>query len=107
MPTPGSGRAGSAAAVPESGQELGGALGMAVLGSLGAAVYTAGMPASAPAAARETLGGALDRGPSVLDAARDAFVDAMGAVAVGAAVLMAGAAVLTFLLLRAADARGD
>ncbi|MGW6967405.1 MFS transporter [Streptomyces zaomyceticus] len=99
------GRAGSAAAVLESGQELGGALGMAVLGSLGAAVYTAGMPASAPAAARETLAGALDRGPSVLDAARDAFVDAMGAVAVGAAVLMAGAAVLAFLLLRAADAR--
>ncbi|MFG2896470.1 hypothetical protein ACGFZH_05325 [Streptomyces zaomyceticus] len=47
MPTPGSGPAGSAAAVLESGQELGGALGMAVLGSLGAAVYTAGMPASA------------------------------------------------------------
>lgn len=49
-------RAGSAAAVLESGQELGGALGMAILGSIGAAVYTAAMPSSAPAAARETLG---------------------------------------------------
>ncbi|MFH9724292.1 MFS transporter [Streptomyces sp. NPDC017254] len=98
-------RAGSAAAVLESGQELGGALGMAVLGSVGAAVYTGGMPASAPAAARETLGGALAFGPSVLDDARDAFVDAMGAVAVGAAVLMLGSAVLAFSLLRSAAAR--
>ncbi|MER5961284.1 MFS transporter [Streptomyces sp. NPDC002057] len=93
-------RAGSAAAVLESGQEFGGALGMAVLGSVGAAVYTAAMPASAPAAARETLGGALAFGPSVVDAARSAFVEAMGGVALGAAVVMVGAAVLAVALLR-------
>ncbi|WP_318207804.1 MFS transporter [Streptomyces sp. SJL17-1] len=95
-------RAGSAAAVLESGAELGGALGMALLGTLGAAVYTGAMPASAPPAARETLGGALTSGPSVLDAARTAFVEAMGVVAVGAAVLMVASAALSLVLLRRA-----
>ncbi|MFJ5140533.1 MFS transporter [Streptomyces sp. NPDC088707] len=95
-------RAGSAAAVLESGAELGGALGMALLGALGAAVYTGAMPADAPTAARETLGGALASGPSVLDAARTAFVDAMGAVAVGATLLMAASAALSLILLRKA-----
>ncbi|MGW1927275.1 LD-carboxypeptidase, partial [Streptomyces massasporeus] len=95
-------RAGSAAAVLESGAELGGALGMALLGALGAAVYTDAVPASAPAAARETLGGALTTGPEVVEAARTAFVEAMGAVAVGAAVLMAASAALSLVLLRRA-----
>ncbi|MFD5366345.1 MFS transporter [Streptomyces sp. NPDC127103] len=95
-------RAGSAAAVLESGAELGGALGMALLGALGAAVYTGAMPADAPAAARETLGGALTTGPEVIEAARTAFVEAMGAVAVGASVLMAASAVLSLALLRKA-----
>ncbi|MFE6715694.1 MFS transporter [Streptomyces sp. NPDC057695] len=95
-------RAGSAAAVLESGTELGGALGMALLGTLGAAVYTGALPASVPAAARETLGGALTAGPAVIDAARTAFVEAMGAVAAGAAVLMAASAALSLALLRKA-----
>ncbi|MFB6841645.1 MFS transporter [Streptomyces sp. NPDC056361] len=93
-------RAGSAAAVMEAGQELGGALGMALLGSVGAAVYTAAMPTSAPAAARETLGGALDGSPAVLDTARTAFVDSMGAAAAGAALLMLIAAGAAVRLLR-------
>ncbi|MFJ8662610.1 MFS transporter [Streptomyces sp. NPDC093795] len=96
-------RAGSAAAVLESGQELGGALGMAVLGSIGAAVYSAAMPASAPAAARETLGGALGSPPGVLDAARSAFVEAMGGAAVGACLLMLVAAGVAVVLLRGAS----
>ncbi|MCX5228777.1 MFS transporter [Streptomyces sp. NPDC006553] len=95
-------RAGSAAAVLESGAELGGALGMALLGTLGAAVYTDAMPASAPTVARETLGGALTTGPEVVEAARTAFVEAMGAVAVGAAVLMVASAALSLALLRRA-----
>ncbi|KQX47414.1 MULTISPECIES: MFS transporter [unclassified Streptomyces] len=94
-------RAGAAAAVLESGQELGGALGMAVLGAVGAAVYTSAMPAGAPAAARETLGGALASPGPVLEAAREAFVSAMSGAAVGAAVLMAGATALSLVLLRA------
>ncbi|MET7753814.1 MFS transporter [Streptomyces sp. NPDC005389] len=95
-------RAGSAAAVLESGAELGGALGMALLGALGAAVYTGAMPADAPTAARETLGGALTAGPEVIEAARTAFVEAMGAAATGATLLMAASAALSLILLRKA-----
>ncbi|WP_369146626.1 MFS transporter [Streptomyces sp. R44] len=93
-------RAGSAAAVLEAGSELGGALGMALLGAVGAAVYGAAMPSSAPAAARETLGGALGSAPSVVEAARDAFVEAMSGAALGAAVLMLLAATMSLVLLR-------
>ncbi|MET9953068.1 MFS transporter [Streptomyces sp. NPDC006339] len=93
-------RAGAAAAVLESGQELGGALGMALLGSVGAAVYTAAMPEGAPAAARETLGGALTAPPPVLAAARTAFTDALAAAATGAALLCLLAAALAYGLLR-------
>ncbi|GAA3375896.1 MFS transporter [Streptomyces sannanensis] len=106
-------RAGAAAAVLESATELGGALGMAVLGSIGAAVYRHDMAAAAPtapAAARETLGGALAvaenspsaAGESLLEAARDAFTHAMSSAATGATVLMASAAVLAVTLLRGA-----
>ncbi|WP_119583725.1 MFS transporter, partial [Streptomyces europaeiscabiei] len=52
-------RAGSASSLLETGQEFGGALGMAVLGSIGTALYHHEMPATAPGPARETLGGAL------------------------------------------------
>lgn len=93
-------RAGAAAAVLESGTELGGALGMAVLGSIGAAVYTAEMPSSAPAAARETLGGAMGLPGEVLDAARSAFTSALNGAAFGAAGVMLLAAVLCVVLLR-------
>ncbi|MEV7421761.1 MFS transporter [Streptomyces sp. NPDC091212] len=104
-------RAGSAAAVLESGQELGGALGMAILGSIGAAVYSADMKSAAPdapAAARETLGGAMsaaqrlggDAGDSLLATAREAFTHGMGYAGVGAAVTMVGAAVLSVTVLR-------
>lgn len=119
-------RAGSAAAVLESGQELGGALGMAVLGSVGAAVYSRDMADALPAgvpqadAVRETLGGAaavaseLPRATAdaVLIAAREAFTHGMGIAAVGAASVMAGAGLFAFGLLRgvgrtpAADAQG-
>ncbi|MEU9860835.1 MFS transporter [Streptomyces sp. NPDC047971] len=93
-------RAGAAAAVLESGTELGGALGMAILGSVGAAVYTAEMPASAPAAARETLGGAMGFPGEVLDAARSAFTSALNGAAYGAAGVMVLAAVVCLALLR-------
>lgn len=109
-------RAGSAAAVLESGQELGGALGMAILGSIGAAVYTRDMAGALPSgvpqaeAVRETLGGAtapaaqLPGGTedAVLAAARDAFTHGMSLAAVGAAVVMAGAALFSFTWLRGA-----
>ncbi|MFJ9090216.1 MFS transporter [Streptomyces globisporus] len=109
-------RAGSAAAVLESGQELGGALGMAVLGSIGAAVYSREMADAVPAgmphaeAVRETLGGATaaaarlpdETADAVLTAARDAFTHGMSFAAVGAAVVMAVAGVFSLAWLRGA-----
>lgn len=63
-------QAGSAAAVEETSYEVGSVLGVAVLGSLAAAVYRSGLPADELAArgvdaagaeaARESLGGALE-----------------------------------------------
>ncbi|GGK14705.1 MFS transporter [Streptomyces camponoticapitis] len=119
-------RAGSAAAVLESGQELGGALGMAVLGSVGAAVYsrdmadalpagvTAALPGGEADAVRETLGGAAaaaarlpeETAAGVLTAARDAFTHGMGLASVGAAVVMVGAALFSFVLLRGTAENG-
>ncbi|WP_129843505.1 MFS transporter [Streptomyces sp. RFCAC02] len=109
-------RAGSAAAVLESGHELGGALGMALLGSIGAAVYGRDMADAVPAgvpdadAVRETLGGAMAvtarlpeaTADTVLSAARDAFSHGMGVAAIGATAVMAGSALFSFLLLRGA-----
>ncbi|MFE4335915.1 hypothetical protein ACFRQM_43055 [Streptomyces sp. NPDC056831] len=113
-------RAAPAATVLESGQELGGALGMAILGSIGAAVYSRDMADALPPgvphadAVRETLGGATavaDRLPArtadtVLTAARDAFTHGMGLAAVGTAVVMAvvmaGAGLFSLSLLRGA-----
>ena len=60
-------RAGSASAISETASEFGGALGIAILGSIGTAVYRgemadslpAGIPPATAEAARETLGGAV------------------------------------------------
>ncbi|SCD70012.1 MFS transporter, DHA2 family, multidrug resistance protein [Streptomyces sp. BpilaLS-43] len=109
-------RAGSAAAVLESGQELGGALGMAILGSVGAAVYSRdmadGVPAGVPHAdaVRETLGGAAAVASelpgavaeTLLTAAREAFTHGMGIAAIGAAVAMSGAGLFSVVFLRGA-----
>jgi DHA2 family multidrug resistance protein-like MFS transporter len=97
-------RAGAAAAVVETSSEFGGALGMAVLGSIGVAVYRSGLAASAPAhvppsalaAARSTLGGALSvagdlpgrMSSELANAARVAFSHGLDAAAIGAAVAM-------------------
>ncbi|MDX3644331.1 MFS transporter [Streptomyces sp. MB09-02B] len=112
-------RAGSAAAVLESGQELGGALGMAILGSIGAAVYSRDMAGALPSggpqaeAVRETLGGATaaaaqlpdESADAVLAAARDAFTHGMNFAAVGAAVVMAAAGLFSFTWMRGAGRR--
>ncbi|MFF3982522.1 MFS transporter [Streptomyces sp. NPDC001828] len=94
-------KAGSAASLLETGQEFGGALGMAVLGSIGTAVYRADMPASAPAAARETLGAALAGADRTLAAlAREAFVHGMQYAAVGGTVILVLAGLLAARILR-------
>jgi MFS transporter, DHA2 family, multidrug resistance protein len=97
-------RAGAAAAVVETSSEFGGALGMALLGSIGVAVYRSDLAASAPAhlsasalsASRATLGGALAvardlRVPlssQLTDAARVAFSHGLDTAALGAAFAM-------------------
>ncbi|MFI1565898.1 MFS transporter [Streptomyces sp. NPDC020490] len=101
-------QAGAASAVSETAYELGAALGIALLGSIVTGVYR-GFPAPAgtPAAARESLGGALEAtahmpaaaAQQALTAARDAFVDGLTlAAGTGAAVLLATAAASWFLL---------
>jgi DHA2 family multidrug resistance protein-like MFS transporter len=99
-------RAGGAAAVQETAFELGGALGVAVLGSIMTAAYrgalgTPGGPGpDVPAAVREGLPGAAEAagavggqgGAGLLQLAQDAFVDGLGTtMLVGAAVMLAGA----------------
>jgi MFS transporter, DHA2 family, multidrug resistance protein len=110
-------RAGAASGISETGAELGGALGIAILGSIGVAVYRgeladtlpAGIPSEAAAIARDTLGGAVGvaarlsggAGSEVLDAAREAFIQGMQLTVTLSAVVAVGIAVLATVLLRA------
>jgi EmrB/QacA subfamily drug resistance transporter len=110
---------GVASAINSTARELGGALGVAILGSLSAPVYAAGvrpatgqLPAEAATAVGDSLAGAgavagFLPGPqaeALMGVARAAFVDGMGvAVLAGAIVAMAGAVVaLAFLPGRSA-----
>jgi DHA2 family multidrug resistance protein-like MFS transporter len=101
-------KAGTASSVLETGAEFGGALGMAILGSIGTAVYRHDIPDTAPAEAHETLGAALavarhlpDRaGDALVTTAREAFTSGMQAAAIAGTALLLGAAVLAALTLR-------
>lgn len=105
-------KAGSASGLFESATEFGQALGAAVLGSIGMAVYRAALAASMPpevpaeraAVATETLGGALalDAGTALAAAARAAYVDGMRTAALAGAVVMLTMGVL---VLRARSGR--
>jgi DHA2 family multidrug resistance protein-like MFS transporter len=112
-------RAGAASAISETSSELGGALGIAILGSIGTAIYrsrmTAAMPNGVPAdvgeAARGTLGGATgvaaglpdQVGAALLGTARDAFTQAFVATAAVNSVLVLVAAIAAALMLRRAQ----
>jgi DHA2 family multidrug resistance protein-like MFS transporter len=116
-------RAGVAAAISETGSELGGALGIAILGSIGTAAYRrtmtigvpAGVPAEAAAAARDTLGGAVtaaaqlpaDLGAALLATARGAFVQALDLLAIVSVVLVLIMAVVAISMQRWSSAPGD
>ncbi len=109
-------RAGAASGISETGAELGGALGLAILGSIGVAIYRgglaaslpAGLPAEAATAARDTLGGAVGVAGTLpapvadglLAAARTSFVDGMHAAAAIAAVVGIMVAIFAFVSLR-------
>ena len=105
------GKAGVGSAVNDTTRELGGALGVAILGSLLTSAYRdglgdalAGAPAPAVDAARSSLGGALAVAGqlgdgAIADAARAAFVDGLGiAVLVGAGMTLLGAAFVAWHL---------
>jgi DHA2 family multidrug resistance protein-like MFS transporter len=112
-------RAGAASAISETSSELGGALGIAILGSIGTAVYRTrmgdampnGVPADVGEIARGTLGGATavaeqlpgQLGAALLGTARDAFVQAFVATAAVNAVLILATAIAATLLLRHAQ----
>lgn len=107
--------AGAGSAVSEAGTELGGALGVAVLGSVGAAAYHGYAVAHLPdagAAAQGSLPGALATaehlsGPlaqQVVGIARSAFVHGMTTVALVGAVVLAVAAVAVLVSQRRSPA---
>ena len=116
-------QAGAATGISETSGELGGALGIAVLGSIGTAVYRAeladslpsGVPAAAADAALDTLGGALaiaqtlpaEVGAALVAAAQTAFVDALHLVAAVAAVGALVTAIGAAIALRTVAARPE
>ena len=109
-------RAGAASGISETGAELGGALSIAILGTLGTAVYRTqvedNIPESVPPeeadAATDTLGGAVaasndladSLADQVLEVARTAFTDGLQVVAVVSAIMAALAAIGVALFLR-------
>ncbi|WP_032407759.1 MFS transporter [Rhodococcoides fascians] len=109
-------KAGAASALSETGAELGGAVGIAILGTIGSTVYRhrmedaipAGTPAEIADPARETIGGAIavaDYLPEpfatqLTDVAHSSFIDGFNLAAGTSAVLMFVSAVVVFLLLR-------
>ncbi|WTW97594.1 MFS transporter [Streptomycetaceae bacterium NBC_01309] len=112
-------RAGSASAMSETAAEFGGALGIAVLGSIGTAIYRGDLQDHAPAgvderqleSARDTLGGAVEvaatlppaSAKELLDAAFEAFAHEMRVIALVGGGLMALTAVLVAALLKRQD----
>jgi DHA2 family multidrug resistance protein-like MFS transporter len=112
-------RAGAASGISETGAELGGALGIALLGSVGLVIYRgelanrlpADIPTQAAILARDTLGGAVavaaelpDRlGAALADTAREAFVQGMQLSSAIAAVVAVAIAIVAVILLRSHD----
>jgi DHA2 family multidrug resistance protein-like MFS transporter len=111
-------KAGAASGISETGAELGGALGIAILGSIGVVIYRstlarelpAELPADVVEAASDTLGAATtvaaeipsEMGATVLGIAQSAFVDGMQISAAIAAVVAFGLAFAAAVLLRTA-----
>jgi MFS transporter, DHA2 family, multidrug resistance protein len=103
-------KAGAASGLATTCSDLGISLGIAIIGSIGAAVYRsqadaalpAGLPPEAATASRDSLDGAVtaaqtlpgELAAAVLAPARAAFADGLNTAAVIAATIAAGAAVL-------------
>ncbi|MCD1595377.1 MFS transporter [Thalassospira xiamenensis] len=109
-------RAGSAAAMSETSAELGGALGIAILGSVGTAIYRDVMIEAVPTgigneaadAIRSTLGGAVNAlhdlpaaiSSDILPLARAAFTDGLQVISIICTILMVLSAIGTLFALR-------
>ena len=109
-------RAGGAGATSETANEFGGALGIALLGSVGAAIYRRfvkdrpvdGLPAEAAGPARESLAVAVevarslpaDAGNALVAVAREGFMEGFNAVTLIGAGALVLAAILAMALLR-------
>ena len=116
-------KTGAASGIEETGIEFGIAMGVAVLGSIGGAVYRGrlaeripnGTPPQAGEAASDTLGGAVAAaerlrgrpGAELLDAAREAFVAGLQLNATLSAACMVALAALAAILLRRVPAHPD
>ncbi len=116
-------QAGAATGMSETSGELGGALGIALLGSLGTAVYRSeiadSIPSEIPAdvvgAAQDTLGGALAvaqtlpeaLGAALVAVSQAAFMDALHFVAAVATVLAILTAIVAAYALRSVPARDE
>jgi DHA2 family multidrug resistance protein-like MFS transporter len=117
-------RAGVASAISETSSEFGGALGIAILGAIGAAIYRNAMAAAVPAglaglpeveAARSTLGGAValagqlggSAGAELADAGRDALLRGMRLTAGVCATVLLFVAGLVAIRLRGAGGAGE
>jgi DHA2 family multidrug resistance protein-like MFS transporter len=108
-------RAGAASAISETSSELGLALGIAIIGSIGTAVYRRDIalsipgeiPADAADAARDTLGSALavaarlpdQLGADLVNLARAAFTHALRTTAVTGTVMVLGLAIVVVAVL--------
>ena len=109
-------RAGAASGISETSAELGMALGVAVLGSVGTAAYRSfvdatlppGISSAAAETARSTLAGALavtseigaPVGAQLASAAREAFAKSLAIVAGLSASLVIATSIVTLILLR-------
>jgi DHA2 family multidrug resistance protein-like MFS transporter len=109
-------RSGAVSAMLQTAQELGGALGIAILGSIGAGIYgraldktiPAGLPAGTLADARQTLGGAHDismklpepQQSNLFHTAQEAFVTGMHPTAFVTAGVVILAAIGSIVFLR-------
>src|SRR5690606_9088279 len=109
-------KAGAASGISETASELGGALGIAILGSIGIAVYrydiSKNLPQNIPhevlESAKDTLGAAVvvsqslpgKTGQEIIEVAKNAFVDGMQTVAVIGTIFAVFSAIICMRILK-------
>jgi Major Facilitator Superfamily len=89
-------------------RQVGGALGVAVLGSIASSVYRGKLPAGVPHAAKDSLVGALaaagDKNPELVHSAQVAFTSGMHIAVLGGTGFALIGALLAFLFLPSGEA---